>query len=235
LIILLFFVDNIALRTNRFIWSDIFVKISIDDPNVISIAVKHFLKGSIVVFPTDTCYGLGTISVTWNEKNISQIFEIKARPIDQPLSLLITKDMLSTYIKLTPKLRKFLDRIWPGQVTVILSCSSLACQKLSPLLNVHNNQKLAFRVPNYRKLLEIIKKVGDPIIGTSANRSGSESKYDIFSIYQEFPMDNIHLWIDGGRLPYNPPSAIIDLTDPINPKIIREGKFNLETIWESFL
>ncbi len=206
------------------------MKISISNPQLISIAVKEFQKGSIVVFPTDTSYGLGTIGLKWNDRNIKRIFEIKSRSLDKPISLLITKSMISRYIETSPKIREILERIWPSSLTIILFCTDQAFHELSPLLNLKNRQKIAFRVPQHELLLKIIKKVGSPIIGTSANKSGSPSKYVLPPIIQELSLANIHLWIDAGELPKNPPSTIVDLTDPLKPTLVRRGNVDIDQI-----
>ncbi|UCE14270.1 MAG: Sua5/YciO/YrdC/YwlC family protein, partial [Candidatus Heimdallarchaeota archaeon] len=87
-------------------------------------------------------------------------------------------------------------------------------------------------VPKHNLLLKIIDMVGSPIIGTSANKSGSTPKYDIPSIIQDLSLKNIHLWIDGGRLPKNPPSTIIDLTDPSKPILLRRGRTKVNEIFK---
>jgi L-threonylcarbamoyladenylate synthase len=76
------------------------VKITITNPDVITIAVREFKKGSVIVFPTDTSYGLGTVGLKWNDRNIERIYEIKSRSFTNPVSLLITEAMIPEYIKL---------------------------------------------------------------------------------------------------------------------------------------
>ncbi|MFX0123325.1 MAG: L-threonylcarbamoyladenylate synthase [Candidatus Hodarchaeota archaeon] len=206
------------------------MKISITNPHVISIAVREFKRGSIIVFPTDTSYGLGTVGLKWNDNNIRRIYEIKSRSFDNPLSLLITKEMISQYVALHPRTKEILAKYWPGGLTVVLSCETLGSQELSSLLNSNFPQKIAFRVPNHKLLLKIIEKVGSPIIGTSANKSGSKPKYDLHSISREFSQEIIHLWIDAGRLTEIPPSTVVDLTDPFNPILLRKGNVTFEKI-----
>ncbi|MFX1282321.1 MAG: L-threonylcarbamoyladenylate synthase [Promethearchaeota archaeon] len=204
------------------------MRISITSPNVISIAIREFQKGSIIVFPTDTSYGLGTVGLKWNDKNIKRIYKIKSRELDNPLSLLITKTMVSKYIEMSSGTRELLMKVWPGELTAVLNCDSKASQTLSSFLNMNNPKKIAFRVPKHNLLLKIIEKVDCPIIGTSANRSGSEPKYDLPSIIQELPPKEIDLWIDSGILKENPPSTVVDLTDPLNPIILRKGNVEIE-------
>lgn len=209
------------------------MRISVNDANIISIAVNHLLEGSIVIFPTDTSYGLGCIGLRWNEENIKRIYEIKERSLDKPLSLLISKDMISEYIETSPLIRDFLGKVWPSRLTAVLKCSLKATKKLSPLLNLNNPQKLAFRVPQHDLLLKIIEKINSPIIGTSANKSGLTSKYDFNIISQELSSEYIKLSIDAGRLPRNPPSTLVDLSDPLNPILLREGSVNFQKIFKS--
>ncbi len=206
------------------------MRISVTNPHVISIAVREFKRGSIIIFPTDTSYGLGTIGLKWNDRNIRRIYEIKSRSFDNPLSLLITKKMLSKYVVIHPRTKEILAKYWPGGLTVVLSCETEGSKTLSSLLNVKNPQKIAFRVPNHELLLKVLDKVGSPIIGTSANRSGSKPKYDLHSITQEFSRETIHLWIDAGRLSEIPPSSVVDLTDPLNPILLRKGNADFDKI-----
>ncbi|MHA2226048.1 MAG: L-threonylcarbamoyladenylate synthase [Candidatus Hodarchaeales archaeon] len=203
------------------------MRISVTDPQLITVVTRHFREGGIVVFPTDTCYGLGTIGLKWNESNIKKIYEIKSRPLSEPLSLLITKSMIPRFISTSSSIREFLVKIWPGRVTAVLFCETKALEILSPFINHKNPRKIAFRVPKHELLLKIIEKLGNPIIGTSANKTGSPSKYDIPSIFRELPDDEIHLWVDAGRLPKIPPSTVVDLSDPSKPILLRNGNVNI--------
>ena len=114
------------------------MRISITNPHVISIAVREFKRGSIIVFPTDTSYGLGTVGLKWNDRSIRRIYEIKSRSFDNPLSLLITKKMISEYVVIHPRIKKILAKYWPGGLTAVLSCGTQSSQTLSSLLNLKN-------------------------------------------------------------------------------------------------
>ena len=206
------------------------MKISITNPHLISIAAREFRKGSIVVFPTDTSYGLGTIGLKWNDRNIRRIYDIKSRSYENPLSLLITKEMISKYVVLHPRTEQILAKYWPGGFTAVFKCEAQDSQMLSSYINLNNPLKIAFRVPNHELLLRIIEKVDSPIIGTSANKSGTKPKYDLHSIIQEFNEEIIHLWIDAGKLSEIPPSTVVDLTDPSKPILLRKGNVVFETI-----
>ena len=137
--------------------------INIKDLECISIAIDHFQRGRIVVYPTDTCYGLGTIGLKWNDENILKIYQIKERSINKPLSLLISEEMVNKYLEIPKHIRRLLDKAWPGSFTGIFSIR-IPQDGLSSFLNVANFQKIAFRVPDHKTLLNIIKKLGNPIM-----------------------------------------------------------------------
>jgi L-threonylcarbamoyladenylate synthase len=209
-------------------------RIAISDPKVVRLASEALQKGDIAVFPTDTCYGIGCCGLKWNDKNISRIFRLKERPLDLPLSLLISKEMIAEYIDTSPQLHDFLYDVWrPSRPspTLILHCQE---RGLSPLLNMKDPRKIAFRVPAHALLVKIIQTVGCPIIGTSANKTGAPVKYDLQGVYQDFSPEEIPLTIDAGRLPPNEPSTIIDLSNPTNPVMIRRGGFDPQGIFEKF-
>lgn len=208
------------------------MRISITHPNLVSKAVDFFQRGAIVVFPTETCYGIGTLGLKSNENNIREIFVIKSRSLDKPLSLLITKSMIKKYIKTSSEGYELLNDIWPNPVTIILNCTSEASRTISRLINLNNPQTLAFRVPDHKILLKIIDQLKTPIIGTSANISGSNSKFDLQTISKELKSDKIQLWIDGGILKPTLPSTIIDLTNSTNPILLRRGSFAIEEYFE---
>ncbi|MHA1215457.1 MAG: L-threonylcarbamoyladenylate synthase [Candidatus Hodarchaeales archaeon] len=210
------------------------MKIHITEPDCIPKAIECFKSGGIVVYPTDTCYGLGTIGLKWNDENIAKIYKIKDRDISKPLSLLISKKMISAYIKVPENIQKMLKRVWPGSFTAIIP-RVMYHQDLSPLLNQTGSQKIAFRVPNHELLLKIIDGVNQPIIGTSANRSGQQEQYHIKTLLSDQNFKDVDLWIDEGQLQKNLPSTVVDFSDYSNPIVLREGAVKFRTIMKQFL
>jgi L-threonylcarbamoyladenylate synthase len=208
------------------------IRITISNPQVVPLASKALRKGTIAIFPTDTCYGLGCCGLKWNNVNISRIFRLKERPLDSPLSLLISREMISEYIDAPPKLHNFLHDIWhPSKQSLTLILNSQEGD-ISPLLNVKAPQKIAFRVPSHILLAEIIQRAECPIIGTSANKTGVPANYDLQSVFQDFSPEDIPFTIDAGTLPLNEPSTIIDLSIPTNPVVIRRGGFDPQGVFE---
>ena len=168
--------------------------------------VEIILNGGVVVYPTDTCYGIGCDAT--NSNAIEKIFRIKGREKDKPLPLIASSiDMIEHYVFLEERAIK-LYKEFPG-ISVALR------KKGNAVPDIVNKEKLAFRIPSNeisRKLSELSDK---PIISTSANKSGDPSPYSIEGVklsLKEY-LEEIDLFIDGGILDMNPPSTIVDLVE----------------------
>ena len=140
------------------------------------------LKGKIFVIPTDTIYGFSALS--FDEIGIKKIYKIKNREKNKPLINLISSlnDLKKFKIKLNQRQKNFLEKIWPGKISVILKDK--------------DGNKISFRIPKKRSLRNFIKKVG-PIVSTSFNISGEKFKKDLSEI-DKFP--EIDFYIDEGNL-----------------------------------
>ncbi len=187
-------------------------------------AVEVIEKGGIIVYPTETFYGIG--ADPRNEEAIERIFQIKGRKRDMPILLIIGKrDMLYDLVKEIPDVgNKLMNRFWPGPLTIIFQAN----ENVSPLLHAGKG-KIGIRLsgnPISRKLSELSKI---PITGTSANRSGRPPCRTVEEILSE--LRGVDLVLDSGRIDSRLPSTVIDVTeDP--PKIIREGIVSKEEIMD---
>jgi L-threonylcarbamoyladenylate synthase len=205
--------------------------IKADDPHLISRAVPLLRLGKIAVFPTDTVYGLGTIATEDNSQNINKIFGIKNRPLSKPLSVLMTLEMLPNFIEAPNEIFTALSEIWPARITFILNQKQNSFIKLSSNLNTLGTTTIACRVPVHNILLQILQEVAVPIIGTSANVSGTAPSFDFTTVYNKLPSEEVELWINQGRLPMHTPSTLVDLTDYQNPIVLRQGEYNFSEFW----
>ena len=171
---------------------------------------QAFLSGKVVIFPTDTVYGLGCIL---EEGALRKIFKIKNRRPDKPLPLLIAdlEEALSL-ARFSPTAREAAVEFWPGATTLVLN----AGRELPPW--VCREGKVALRIPNHPFLREVIRRVGQPIVGTSANLSGEEPVDRISKISKKI-LAETDLVIDGGKIP-GKASVVYDFTGP-EPTIIR--------------
>ncbi len=197
-----------------------FVKVYDENPNttVINKVVEVLKKGGIIIYPTDTVYGLGC-DIT-NAKAVEKIARIKGIKVDKSNFSFICNDLshLSDYVKqIDTPTYKLLKRALPGPYTFILPGSK-------SLPKVFKKKKtVGIRIPNNNIVRAIVESLGNPIISTSIHDEDDVIEYttDPELIFEKWKhlVDGV---IDGG-FGDNLASTIIDLTDSI-PKIIREGK-----------
>jgi L-threonylcarbamoyladenylate synthase len=128
--------------------------------------VKIIQQGGVIVYPTDTVYGLGADA--FNSAAVERIYEIKNRPKHRQFPLLIADvERLATLAEPIPEIAWFLARrFWPGGLTLVLPKTDSLPAYLAP------GPTIAVRVPNHPVCLALIQHLGNSIIGTSANVSG---------------------------------------------------------------
>lgn len=170
--------------------------------------VAALKNGAVLVLPTDTVYGL--VCDASNEVATKKILKIKNR--EEFKSLLIFVGGVSEAKKfalINKSQKEFLEKNWPGAVTAILKSK----KGLSPV--VYRDGTVGLRSPNYEFLKIILKKFGGPLAQTSANVSGQPATNKIESVVKIFSDTEIQpdIIINGGDLPKNKPSTIIDLTN----------------------
>jgi L-threonylcarbamoyladenylate synthase len=185
-------------------------------PQSLISAVEILRVGGLVVYPTETFYGLGVDAL--NQKAIKKIFAIKRRSFSQPLLILIPdQDYLPRYVNEVPEVaRRLMERFWPGPLTLIF----FASPRLPSILLGEAN-KIAIRVSSHPIAQALTKGLNSPITSTSANVSGAQSPFTPEEVSFQLG-DKIDLLIDGGRTPGEKPSTIIDVTSS-SPQLIREG------------
>jgi len=174
-------------------------------------------KEGVIVFPTETFYAIGCSAL--NSKAIQRIYSIKSREINKPLLVLVNNwEMLSKFVEpFTICQKQFLLNYWPGPLTVLLPVRD----GLSKALNL-NHDKIGFRItssPIANKLIEICDV---PIVGTSANISGTEAVNKINDVQTVF-RDKVDLYIDGANTTGGSPSTLIEFSTTRSIEILREG------------
>lgn len=183
------------------------------DKEGISKASSIIKSGGIVVFPTDTVYGIGCDP--YNKESIQRIYKIKSREISKSLPVLVfSKDIAAKIVEFDKDSEKIAQKVWPGPVTLILK---LTDEKLKTSLNV--GDKIAIRVPKHQCTLELLRECNF-IIGTSANISGMGSFRNSEECYQN--IHNFDLFLDGGTITSEGESTIIEFEEG-KLKIHREG------------
>jgi tRNA threonylcarbamoyl adenosine modification protein (Sua5/YciO/YrdC/YwlC family) len=178
-------------------------------------AVDILRQGGIIIYPTDTVYGLGCDLS--NKKGIEKIYELKRRNRKQPLSF-ICSDLkhISQYAKVTDYAYKTMKRLLPGPYTFILEAS-----RLVPKIILPKRSTTGIRVPDNQICLNLITELGQPIISTSVKSTDGEDLGNPYEIEERFGR-TVDLIIDGGII-IPEPSSVISLVDD-NIEIIRNGK-----------
>lgn len=191
----------------------------------IDLIVKYLKQGKAIAYPTDTVYGLGCRAD--NSRAVYKIHKIKKQKVkitkkeEDKKSFLVLVDsyeMLKKYCKVSRVQLKYLTRIWPGPVTVVLI---LKKGKLPGNLT-GGTDTLAVRLPKSRYLIKIIKKVGVPIVSTSLNISGKTTLNNVKDISKYLKKVKPDLVIDGGKIKRIKPSKLVDIRDIKNIKILRK-------------
>ena len=195
------------------------VDLNKDYSDVIREAVKILSYGGVVIFPTDTIYGIGVNAL--NEIAVRKVYKIKNRSYSKPLPI-IARNM--TWVRglayIQPRNEEILKKIWShGKVTAVLPKRDIIPDQVTA-----GAKTVGIRIPDHAFLDELLAKFGYPLTSTSANISGEEGTTDINKVIASFEKaeHKPDLIIDAGILPKASPSTVIDLTGDI-PKLLRIG------------
>jgi len=177
-------------------------------------AVKILSEGGIIIYPTDTVYGIGCD--IFNKEALERIFNIKNDSSSKLFSFICSdlKD-IAKYAKVSDYAYRTMKHLLPGPYTFILPAAREVPKKLWS-----NRKTVGIRVPNHPISLSIVKELGHPIISTSTTNRKGEIVYDPFEIRNIFN-NQVDLMLSYGNLKGDP-SSVIDLSED-QPEVIREG------------
>ncbi|HSB56989.1 MAG TPA: L-threonylcarbamoyladenylate synthase [Nitrosopumilaceae archaeon] len=193
------------------------------DQNGINLASTTIKNGGLVVFPTDTVYGLGCDPR--NARAVERIFRIKKRMETKALPVLgYSKEEISKITIFDELSSRIADKFWPGQVTLVLKLIDNEIKKA-----MNQNDKIAVRVPNHPCALALLKEI-KLIVGTSANFSGLPAFSDSKKAQENF--SGYDLFLDGGTILNSTSSTIIEVKNGTF-EILRQGKVTREEITNS--
>ena len=186
-------------------------------------AISILKKGGVVAYPTDTVYGLGACMT--DTAAVDRIFQVKGRPKGMALPVLLAdKVQMESILTSVPlSARRLADEFFPGALTIILPKSNSV-----PDIITGGGRTVAFRIPDHRVPLALIKGLGKPIVGTSANLSGQPSALTAAEVKAQIG-DKIDMVIDGGRCPGGIESTVIDLSGK-KPVVRRQGAISIEKL-----
>lgn len=181
-------------------------------------------KGKIVIFKTDTVYGIGTN--VFNKDACKRIYEIKGRPMHKPLGVLISDiAMLEEIVDfISPAEQKLMDAFWPGPLTIKFKKK----QEVLPDIVSAGDEYIRVRLLKNGLAYSLIKTSGVPIVAPSANLSGSLTGTKIKNISNELG-NKVDYILDSGNVSNDTTSTIVEVS---NEKviIIREGKIKKDDI-----
>jgi L-threonylcarbamoyladenylate synthase len=187
-------------------------------------AVEALKNGGLIVYPTETCYGLGGDAT--NPKALKKIMEYKKLRGSKPISIAVAnRKMAEEYVEINEMANNLYENYLPGPITVIsMSKGNL----VPPVVSIQG--AVGVRYPEYDFTLELIKEFGKPITATSANVSYKSPPYNIKQLMKDLPKKSFNLidiFLDAGQLPKNQPSTVLDTT--LNQlSVLRQGKLQFE-------
>jgi L-threonylcarbamoyladenylate synthase len=185
----------------------------------ISTAVRELKKGNVVAIPTETVYGLGALIT--NIDAIKKIYEIKKRPLNNPLICHVHHpSVIERYAYIEDYQRKMFE-LWPGPLTILFKKKDIV-----PDIVTAGSQYCAFRIPDHPVFLEILKQVDEPIAAPSANPFAKISPVTAEMVLDYF--ENTIPVVDGGRCKVGLESTVIQFIDHQSLQVLRPGKYTKE-------
>jgi L-threonylcarbamoyladenylate synthase len=188
-----------------------------------SAALRALKRGEVIVFPTETFYGLGADAL--NRDAVEGIVSIKGRNPDSPIAVIVAdREMLDQVVIDVPALaKKLIGRFWPGPLTLVLPTKP---DLPVPLLN--RDGKIGVRVSSHPIATRLTRELGRPITATSANPTGKEPARTIQEARSYFA-DKIEVFLDGGMLTGRKGSTVVELIEG-KLRIIREGEISAQEL-----
>ncbi len=186
-------------------------------------AAQTLSSGGLIVYPTDTAYGIGANAL--DENAIRKLYEIKGRDFSKPTHVVVRDwDMIEELCHTNELVKKLYDAFLPGPLTIILPKKDVV-----PNMLVANAKTLGVRIPNSLITKSLSHLLTFPYTTPSANRTGEQTPYFIDEVSKVLDLEKVDLVLDAGILPKIAPSTVVDISGG-EVKIIREGPIGREEI-----
>ncbi|MDB5238273.1 MAG: Sua5/YciO/YrdC/YwlC family protein [Candidatus Kaiserbacteria bacterium] len=200
-------------------------RISLKDSGIESAAQRAadvLRSGGIVLFPTDTLYGLGADALS--DAAVMKIFSVKGRNVGKRMHSIVSGIAMAREYGIIPPIVETLSQeLSKGKITFIV-------QKRNFNTGIMNGpETFGFRIPDNEFCIDLLRIFGGPITATSANTAGAPPANDVDSILAQLGDANIDLVIDAGALPARAPSTVLDVSGE-SPKILRESAVSADEI-----
>jgi len=196
------------------------IKIDPENPDrkLVWYIAKVIEGGGIVVYPTETSYGIAT-----NATNATAVKKLRyiRKPSGKPMSVIVSSiEVMRNYGTITKEIESLVKKFMPGPLTIITN-------KKETIPDVLNKKEIAFRISSHPIAFMLAEYAGVPITAASANPEGLPPAFDVKTAVKYFG-GKIEIIIDAGKLKERKPSTIVDMKD--KPKIIRKGEISLKKI-----
>lgn len=180
-----------------------------------------------IVFPTETCYGLGVDATS--VKAVKKLYCLKGRDFKKPVHVVVSsRAMAKLYVKWSEAADRLAKAFWPGSLTLVLPV-----KKSNPALRLLTAGKgfLGVRMPKHPVPLSLVRKLKKPITATSANLSGRPECYSLAEVREQFKRKKLKpdILIDGGRLKKVKPSTVVKISEG-GVELLRAGPVSLSAI-----
>ncbi len=201
------------------------IKVDPQNPDIEAIksAAKAIKEGKLVIFPTETVYGLA--ADPFNPNAVNMVYEAKGRDsrVALPLQIANIAQLDIVVSNVTEVVKKLGDKFWPGPLTLVLPKNKNISYKITG-----GRDSVGVRIPDNPIAQMILNEYGGPIIATSANKSGEKSPENAEEAIIQIG-NYVSVMLDGGECKYGVSSTVVDLTtNP--PKLLRRGIINIEQL-----
>lgn len=193
------------------------------DPGAVARAAQWLRLGEVLIFPTDTLYGIGVDA--FNAAALARLYTVKQRSLEKGIPVLLGDPAdLPRVARNVPSLaRELTGRFWPGPLTLIMPRHESLPENLSP------NENVAVRIPDHDLARAVIQAAGGAVATSSANLSGERPALDAGEAF-EFFNGRVAAVLDGGPVQYGEPSTVLDCTT-MPPRILRQGPIPAESLF----
>ncbi len=194
-----------------------------DQQETIQTAIKELQRGNLIVYPTETCYGIGANAT--NPQAIQKLLDFKGNRQGKAISVAVANQVMAEdYVELNQAAKNIYQNLLPGPITVI----SKSKGKVVPALESEHHT-LGIRLPDYPLIRQLIQAFNKPITATSANASGYKQPYSLIDFQRYNPQKAqklVSLFLNAGQLPQRLPSTVVDTT--LNDtQLVRQGSITL--------
>lgn len=191
------------------------------DKEIIDFAVDYLRQGKIIVYPTETVYGIGCEAT--NQRAVKRILKLKGSSGAKQLLVLVANlKMAKEYANFNSQAMRLAKSYWPGPLTLILTTTELGYQ-------IFKTKTIGLRISSHELATALVKKSGKPLISTSANLAGEEpaqSGLEAAAIFSK-TKDEPDMFLDAGKLRKSKGSTIVDCTQK-DLKVLRQGDIKLK-------